>query len=665
MAPADGINGEQRQCRGVSLEFRADVEPSWLVILGDLYLGIRGTTHHRLRALDQRSNPEFGRLPFKGPNRQAPAAPTSLAHVTTVWQQDGQQTAETELTWVRSLNADGTYCYDLAYFIVQYKRSSATKWRRVGKVEEEDGDGGSPENYDTVIGPQEPGSNYDYRVRAVDKSRKKSGWTTLSNKAATDTTAPGTPPPPTLVKKPLGAKVFVNLGSGGYGAANKDVKKIQVFGGTASGPTTKIDHINVQYDDLVAGETLHKVITLTAAEARGEYFVRVKTKDVSGNISGYSAQASINRTLLGYDSMPVHAVENMILDPSFEVGDLNLYGAFVSKTGGGTWSISSAVARSGTYALRYDRTGMGSDAEVYLTGVYSDMEKHFAVVFGQQLHFKIWTYADASFVQNVRVRFDFFTASGSFAGSVAGAWWGVGASWNAIKVVVNVPSGSAYACPIVEVQYTNPGGSGSAYFDDASCRIKMQSDDLEDAAILDAHMASGQSASKMTVGTLDSDRLESVIDGRTFQAGSGGIHSFDVDPDSGLIWNAGASRVAIQVNSGIELDVGVTNTEINANFRPGTDHAHSLGGSSNRWVDVWADDDTINTSDETTKRDVVGIDGGFALRLFRRLLGKSHRWAVTVDNQRRSDIEQQLDALTVERNRVIAPLVALRESLTY
>ena len=126
MAPADGINGEQRQCRGVSLEFRADVEPSWLVILGDLYLGIRGTTHHRLRALDQRNNPEFGRLPFKGPNRQAPAVPTSLAHVTTVWQQDGQQTAETELTWVRSLNADGTYCYDLAYFIVQYKRSSAT-----------------------------------------------------------------------------------------------------------------------------------------------------------------------------------------------------------------------------------------------------------------------------------------------------------------------------------------------------------------------------------------------------------------------------------------------------------------------------------------------------------------------------------------------------------
>src|SRR3990172_55598 len=186
-------------------------------------------------------------------------------------------------------------------YVVKHRLYGETKWGRSVHVD-------SDETLEVVVDVP-VGERREFRVRALDSLGNKSAWTaTVDATAGGDVTAPGTPPTPTLAKRSLGAKVFIDLSSGGYGAANIDVKKIQVFGGTTTSPTTKIDHINVQYDDLVSGETLHKVVTFTVAEASGDYFIRIKAKDASSNISCYSAQASINDARIGAGAFDVGAI---------------------------------------------------------------------------------------------------------------------------------------------------------------------------------------------------------------------------------------------------------------------------------------------------------------------------------------------------------------------
>lgn len=89
-------------------------------------------------------------------------------------------------------------------------------------------------------------------------------------------------------------------------------------------------------------------------------------------------------------------------------------------------------------------------------------------------------------------------------------------------------------------------------------------------------------------------------------AGSNGFSTFDfLDKDLTRKASVGYGYSANRLNVGIE---GVQWSFRASSFSPNTDNALSLGTASNRASTIYAGTGSINTSDERTKTNIVGVD---------------------------------------------------------
>ena len=92
--------------------------------------------------------------------------------------------------------------------------------------------------------------------------------------------------------------------------------------------------------------------------------------------------------------------------------------------------------------------------------------------------------------------------------------------------------------------------------------------------------------------------------------GTVGINNTNPDVTADL--HIGTSTGAkLRIGDQTELkDAGNMILEVSSTFRPTADNAYRLGGSSWRWIDVWAVDGTINTSDRRDKTNIRDIGYG-------------------------------------------------------
>lgn len=92
---------------------------------------------------------------------------------------------------------------------------------------------------------------------------------------------------------------------------------------------------------------------------------------------------------------------------------------------------------------------------------------------------------------------------------------------------------------------------------------------------------------------------------------SAAAYSFSSDTNTGMFRNSGSSFLGLAWNGSTGLAIRSTDVI------PGSDNTKNLGDTSFRWVDVWALDTSINTSDSRDKREITDLDLGldFVLQL--------------------------------------------------
>jgi hypothetical protein len=251
---------------------------------------------------------EFKKTRFKTSD-QVPNPPTSPAGTGSVYlNKRGREKGRITPSWVNpTQNTDGSTLTDLTVIKARWRiQGSADNWEKTDF---------EPDDTDPSIGGLDIDTTYDLGFRAVRRNGNKSAWSsTATVVVSADTIAPATPPTPTIVRKPGGRLVLsVNLSSGGYGAANLDIKRFRVFAGLSPAPTTKVDVIDVSYEELAAGDTVKVRSAPDAADYGVTLFFRVRAVDHAGNVSGYSADASLSPLAVQSAELGDSAVDERVL----------------------------------------------------------------------------------------------------------------------------------------------------------------------------------------------------------------------------------------------------------------------------------------------------------------------------------------------------------------
>lgn len=130
--------------------------------------------------------------------------------------------------------------------------------------------------------------------------------------------------------------------------------------------------------------------------------------------------------------------------------------------------------------------------------------------------------------------------------------------------------------------------------------------------------------------------------------GSDPTYASQADADTGICFYA-ANTVGFTTQGTARCGVGSS-----GNWVPLLDNSYSLGTSANRWVDVWALDSTINTSDATLKTDVADTDLGLAFILALRPV--RYRWL-----ESKKQIEPRWDAAGERLADEITPVAGVRQ----
>jgi hypothetical protein len=157
----------------------------------------------------------------------------------------------------------------------------------------------------------------------------------------------------------------------------------------------------------------------------------------------------------------------------------------------------------------------------------------------------------------------------------------------------------------------NLGASGTRWSNVYADAVNVAGSILPDADSTRDIGASGTRWANIYADNLDTDTMNIT-----------GQITFDEASDSGII--AGLTRTGLVLkgaNSGSNSWVRVGQTN---DLLPYNDNAMNLGNGTYRWIDVWAVDGTINTSDETEKKDVVDSDLG--LDFINDLKPKKYKW---------------------------------------
>jgi hypothetical protein len=115
-----------------------------------------------------------------------------------------------------------------------------------------------------------------------------------------DTTAPDTPPQPTLTL--IGSsvvRVTIDTSTGNWGQGNPDVWALAIYGGPANPPAgPPLRRIGVHYEDLVTQETFTRDIRVRQSQCGAPWYVGVKAVDCRGNLSAMSTVSTVTPQLV-------------------------------------------------------------------------------------------------------------------------------------------------------------------------------------------------------------------------------------------------------------------------------------------------------------------------------------------------------------------------------
>jgi len=161
-------------------------------------------------------------------------------------------------------------------------------------------------------------------------------------------------------------------------------------------------------------------------------------------------------------------------------------------------------------------------------------------------------------------------------------------------------------------------------------------------------------------GNVVSSKIELTVSGKNFGANKGSLSApgvfFDLDNTIGLTLNGTNTDVILGSGSGagdpyfqVGPNAGGAMLGQAGDLFPGTDNSFSCGVSGGRWLDVWAVDTTINSSDRRLKKDIEDVPLG--LDFIESLRPVSYRWKDTVDTQAREGLRLDGDKLA----RLVAP----------
>lgn len=195
----------------------------------------------------------------------------------------------------------------------------------------------------------------------------------------------------------------------------------------------------------------------------------------------------------------------------------------------------------------------------------------------------------------------------------------------------------------------------------------VETDKLDALAVVAAKIAAGAVITdKILAGNVTSAKIELTVSGKNFGANSGSRAApgvfFDVANDLGLTINGTGTDLVLSSGGGVLdpfLQVGPSAGGVMlgqaGDLFPGIDNSFSCGISGARWLDVWAVDTTINSSDERLKKDIT--ESPLGLEFVMALRPVAYRWKDTVDTQARERAPLDKKALEAE----VAPLMDLIE----
>ena len=170
------------------------------------------------------------------------------------------------------------------------------------------------------------------------------------------------------------------------------------------------------------------------------------------------------------------------------------------------------------------------------------------------------------------------------------------------------------------------------------------------------HVATGTEASLAGGGYAiigASPGINLVFDDNEVQARSNGVaNTLSLNPAGGDVFTGGDLDVNGSIGFGsVETfsDGGSFTISSNSNIYPSVDNQRSLGTSNFRWIDVWALDGTINTSDERDKKNIRDV--GYGLNEIMKLRSVKYNWKDAVNN------EDKLGLIAQELKKVLPEVV--------
>lgn len=174
------------------------------------------------------------------------------------------------------------------------------------------------------------------------------------------------------------------------------------------------------------------------------------------------------------------------------------------------------------------------------------------------------------------------------------------------------------------------------------------------AITADEIAANAVTTTKILAANVTSAKIELTLSGKNYGANKGSLSApgvfFDLDNTIGLTLNSTNTDVILGSGSGVGdpffqvgPNAGGAMLGQAGDLFPGTDNSFSCGVSGGRWLDVWAVDTTINSSDRRLKRDIQDVPLG--LDFIRALRPVAYRWKDTVDTQARESVVLDSDDL--------------------
>lgn len=233
---------------------------------------------------------------FVQPDSSIPDAPSWVtASFTTSNYVDGNGLPKSAITvvWTTPVNQDTSAISDGDHYEINYRIQGDTDWSVLNVAWGTNS---------LRVADLSVATNYEFRVRGIDKSNNLGTWSsTTTALASADTIAPSDPAPPTVAASSLAIQVTHNLGkaSGGTFNLENDLAALEVHMSSSSGfnvtPSTYVGSLRANKGMMVGN--IPAVATFPVDSTVAVYF-RVVAVDTSGNKSGPSTQVLATSELI-------------------------------------------------------------------------------------------------------------------------------------------------------------------------------------------------------------------------------------------------------------------------------------------------------------------------------------------------------------------------------